>query len=92
MSNEQCKHQCNLDRPTAHISALSSVNVGKYEYLSGKYILPGKLLLEKAAAIKRFEYSSFGNELKKETDPAKNYYMLFKDQINVNHNIKKVDV
>ena len=54
---DQYKHQCYLDRPAAQISTLSSVYVDKYEYLSGK------LLLEKAAKIKRFEYLLFGNEL-----------------------------
>ena len=31
------------------ILALTSRNVGKYEFLSGKYVLPEKNLLEKAA-------------------------------------------
>ena len=52
---EQNKAQYNLDRQTAKISALSSRNVSKYD------------LLEKAAAIKRFEYSSLGKELKKQS-------------------------
>ena len=32
--------------------ALSSGNVSKYEFLTGKDVLPGTYLLEKAAAIK----------------------------------------
>ena len=36
-----------------------------------KDILPEKGLLEKAAEIKRFEYSSLGRELKMQTDIAK---------------------
>ena len=64
---EQNKAQYNLDRQTAKISALSSRNVSKYEFLTGKDILLEKDLLEKAAAIKRFEYSSLGKELKKQS-------------------------
>ena len=43
----------NLD---AKISALASGNVSKYQFLTTKDILPEKYLLEKAAALKRFEY------------------------------------
>ena len=45
--------------------ALSSGNVGKYEFLTSEYVLPEKGLLEKAATIKRFEYSPLCSELKK---------------------------
>ena len=54
---EQNKAQYDLDRQTAKMLALSAGNVSKYEFLTGKYILPGKDFLEKAATIKRFEYS-----------------------------------
>ena len=54
---EQKKVQYDLDRQTAKISALSSGNVSKYEFLTGKDVLPEKNLLEKTAVIKRFEYS-----------------------------------
>ena len=54
---EQNKAQYDLDRQTAKISALLSGNVTKYRLLTGKDVLPEKDLLEKAAAIKRFEYS-----------------------------------
>ena len=40
----------------ATIFALSSRDDSIYELLAGKYILPEKDLLEKAATIKRFEY------------------------------------
>ena len=50
------KAQYNLDRQTAKISALSSGYVSKYEFLTGKDVLPENELLEKAAAIKIFEY------------------------------------
>ena len=62
---EQNKARYNLDGQTAKISALSSENVSKYEFLTGKDVLREKDLLEKAVAIKRFEYSLLGSELKK---------------------------
>ena len=62
---EQNKAQYNLDRQTAKISALSSRNVGKYEFSTGENILMEKDLLEKAATITKFEYSPLGSELKK---------------------------
>ena len=43
---EQSKDQYDLDRQTAKISALSSGNVSKYEFLTGKDVLTGKDLLE----------------------------------------------
>ena len=49
---EQNKTQYDLDRQTAKISALSSRHVSKYEFLTGKYNLPEKDLLEKAATIR----------------------------------------
>ena len=49
---DQNKVQQNLNKQTAKISALSSGNVSKYEFLTGKNILPEKDLLEKAATIK----------------------------------------
>ena len=59
---DQHKAQYNLDWQTAMISVLLSGNVGKYEFLTGKDVLP-----EKAVTIKRFEYSPLGSELKKQT-------------------------
>ena len=55
---KQKKDQFNLDRKTPKISALSLGNVSKYEFLTGKDVLPEKDLLQKAVKIKRFEYSS----------------------------------
>ena len=88
---EQNKAQYNLDRQTAKISALSSGNVSKYEFVTVKD------LLEKTAIIKRFEYSPLAKRLKAQTGIAKNHYKLFKDQMNVNNNnrkdyIKKEDI
>ena len=48
----------------AKISVLSSGNVSKYEFLTGKYVYEKKDLLEKVATIKRFESSPLGKELK----------------------------
>ena len=64
---EQNKAQYNLDRKTAKISTLVSGNISKYKLLTGKDVLPVKYLLEKAAAIKRFEYSPLVKGLKKQT-------------------------
>ena len=55
---KQKKDQFNLDRKTPKISTLSLGNVSKYEFLTGKDVLPEKDLLQKAVKIKRFEYSS----------------------------------
>ena len=56
------------------MSSLSSGNISKFEFLSGKDVLPEKDLLEKAATIKRFEYSPLDKELKAQTDIAKKQY------------------
>ena len=69
---EQNETQYNLDRQSAKISALSSENVSKYEFLTGKYVLLEKDLLQKAAAMKRFGYSALGKDLKKENSVAEN--------------------
>ena len=66
---KQNKAKYNLDWQKVKISALSSENVGKYELLTGNDVL-----LEKAATIKRFEYSPLGRELKKQTDIVKDQY------------------
>ena len=68
---EQNKVQYSLDRQTAKISALSSRNVSKHEFLTGKDVLPEKDLLERAAAIKRFEYSPLGKTFAKQTNVIK---------------------
>ena len=70
----QNKAQYDLDRQTAKISALSLGNVSTYEFLTRKYVLPEKGLLEKAASLKIFEYSRLGKELKAKTDIAKKQY------------------
>ena len=47
---KQNKAQYDLNRQTTKIFALPSVNVSKYDFLTCKYILPDKNVLEKAAA------------------------------------------
>ena len=64
------KAQHSVDRQTTTILDLSSGNISKYEFLTGDNVLPEKDLLEKAAIIKRFEYSPLSSELKKQTDIA----------------------
>ena len=53
------------------ISALSSGNISKYEFLTSKDVLPERDLLEKDTTMKRFEYSPLRKELKTKTDIAK---------------------
>ena len=83
---EQSKAEYNLDRQAAKSYDLSSGNVSKYEFLTGRDVLPGNYLLEKAAAIKRFKYCLLDKELKKQTSVAEKQYqkldlMEFKDKI-----------
>ena len=68
---EQNKAQYDLDKQTTMICALSSGNVSKYEFLTGKDVLPQKDLLEKASTMKSFEYLPLGKKLKAQTDIAK---------------------
>ena len=49
---KQNKAQYDSGKQTAEISALSSRNVSKYEFLTGKVIVPEKDLLEKSATLK----------------------------------------
>ena len=50
-------------------------------FLTSKDVLPEKDLPEKAVAIRRFEYSLLGKELKKQTSVAKKQYQKL-DKIN----------
>ena len=65
---KQNKTHYNLDKQTTKISALSLRSFTEYEFLTGKDILSEKDLLEKAAAIKRFEYSPLGKAFEKWTN------------------------
>ena len=68
---EQNKAQYDLDTQTAKITALSSRNVSKYESLTGKNVSAGKDLVEKAAALKRFEYSPLEKYFAKQANVIK---------------------
>ena len=50
---EQSRAQYDLDGQTAKISALSSGNVSKYEFLTGKDVLPEKRLARKSSCIEK---------------------------------------
>ena len=71
------ENQNSLDRQIAKVSALSSGNVSKYEFLTGKYVLLEKDLLEKPAAINKFEYSPLDKQMKKKTRDAGKQYQKF---------------
>ena len=51
--------------------ALLSGNFSKYEFLTGEDVLPEKGLLRKTATIRRCEYGSLCNDLKKQTSIQK---------------------
>ena len=59
------KLQYDINRKAAEISALSSGKIDKYEYLTGKEILPSnqKQIIEKA----KFTYSPLGKTFEKQT-------------------------
>ena len=58
------KLQCDINRKAAEISALSSGKIDKYEYLTGKDILPSnqQQIIEQA----RFTYSPLGKAFEKQ--------------------------
>ena len=56
------------------MSALSSWNISKYQFLTNEDVLLEGDLLEKAAAIKKFQYLPLASELEKKTSIAKNQY------------------
>ena len=89
---DQNEAQYNLDRKTTKISALSSGNVSKYEFLTGKDVLPEKDLLEKADKMKRFEYSPLGNSLKKQISLAEKHYQDFDNVFNHDENEQPVKI
>ena len=70
----QNKAQYDLNWQISKISALSSGNVRKYKFLTGKDVIPEKDLIEKAATMKIFEYLHLGKELKAQTGIAKKQY------------------
>ena len=50
--------------------------------MTAKDVLPEKDWLEKATALKRFEYSPLGKELKKQTSVAEKQYQDFDKVLN----------
>ena len=80
-----------LVRKTFMISAISSGNISKYEFLTGNYVLLQNDLLEKAATIKRFEYSPSGKELKAQNETAKKQYQILDKIYEYNETINKND-
>ena len=76
MQNEA---QYNLDRKSAKISALSSHNLGKYDYLSGEDLGLKPSLVEQA----KFEYSQLGKTftkgLEKEEDKKEGLFKRLKN-------------
>ena len=71
---------------------MSSRNVSKCEFLTGKDILPEKCLLQKAAALKRFEYSPLGKEMKKQTSVAEKYYQKLGNTVQMRNQHLKTTV
>ena len=67
----------------------TSWNVSKYQVLTGKDVLTQKYLLEKAATIKRFEYSPLGKKLKAQNDTAKKQYQKLDNTYEFDKIIKK---
>ena len=76
------KDQYDLDRQTAKTSALSSRNISIYGFLNSKDVLPEKGLLEKVIALKRFEYSLLGKDLKTQTSVAEKRYQRLNKLLN----------
>ena len=60
------KLQSSINRDNARLSALSSGNIYKYEYLTGKEMLPSNRSQTRKQA--KFTYSPLGKVLKKQTE------------------------
>ena len=76
MQNEA---QYNLDRKAAKISALSSNNLDKYEYLTGEDLGLKRSTVEQA----KFECSPLGKTFNKELDKDDQKVGLFERLINI---------
>ena len=88
---EQNKAQYDLGRQTAKISALSPgiISNTNVAWMIGKDVLTEKDLLEKAVAIKRFEYYSLGKELEKQTSVVEKQYQKFDNDIEFDKTIEE---
>ena len=84
MQNEA---QYDLDRKAAKISALSSNNLDKYEYLTGEDLGLKPSIVEQA----RFEYSPLGKRFNKGLDKDDKKEGLFKKLKNIEGKIKNKD-
>ena len=71
--------QCNLDRETAKISALSSKELDKYEYLTGEDLGCKPGVVEKV----KFDYSPLGEVFDKELDEKDKKEGLLKSLKNI---------
>ena len=71
---DQNKVKYNLEREIPKISPLSSGNIGKYKFLTGKDVLSEKILFEKAGTTQRFECWSLGSDFKKQTSIVRKWY------------------
>ena len=81
----QNEAQYDWDRKAAEISALSSNNLDKYEYLTGDNLGLKPSTIEQA----RFEYSLFGNIFNKGLDKDDQKEVLFKRLKNI-ENAQKI--
>ena len=82
---ESNKAQYNLERQAAKISALSSGNVIKYEFLTSKDVLPKINSLGKTPTLKIFEYLPLGKAFQKQINAVKKQTELInkkEDKIN----------
>ena len=85
---KQNRAQYDLSRQTTKIFALSSGNVGKYDFLTCKYISTDKNVLEKTAAKKKFEYLLLNKELKAQTDISIKQYQKLENMFEFDKLIK----
>ena len=77
--NMQNEAQYDLDRKGAKISALSSNNLGKYEYLTGEYLGLKPSTIEQT----KFEYSPLGKSFNKGLNKDDKKEGLFKTLENI---------
>ena len=71
---------------------MSPRNLIKCEFLTEKDVLPEKDLLQKAVALKRFEYSSLGKELKTQTSVAEKQFQGLNKYFNPEKEEKPVTI
>ena len=89
---EQSKGQYDLDRQNAKIATLPSGNISKYEFFTGKNVLPETNLPEKATTMKRFGYLPLGKDIKALTEIAKKQHQKLDDTFDFDEIFKKEKV